>query len=130
MRLHRGGTPLWSEQQTVTVDNGVFSVLLGQGSHFQSELRPEPISLVFQGATASDRYVGVTVTPGGELTPRMQLLSSPYAYLASNAITANSATTANSLSGGVVNTSDSGGIVIDNSQLTPVPSGVPPCEAS
>ena len=32
-----GGTPIWSEQQTVTVDKGYFSVLLGEGAQINSE---------------------------------------------------------------------------------------------
>ena len=88
----QGGTLLWSEQQTVTVDKGVFSVLLGEGSQFQSESRPVPLSSVFQGSTASDRYLGMTVTSlGNELQPRMQLLASPYAFLADQARTADTA---------------------------------------
>ena len=86
----QGGANVWTEQQTVTVDNGVFSVLLGEGSQFQSEPRPVPLSSVFQGSTASDRYLGITVADlGNELLPRMQLLASPYAFLADQANSVN-----------------------------------------
>jgi hypothetical protein len=111
-----GGATLWTEQQTVTIDNGVFSVLLGAGTAFQSESR-DSLQTVFQGNNASDRFIGITVDSGGtELAPRMRFLTSPYAHLASNAITANS------LTGGVVNTVDGGGIVVDNPVATPTPS--------
>jgi hypothetical protein len=79
---------LWAEQQTITVDKGFFSVLLGEGSAVASEPRPA-IATLFGGASASDRYVGITVSGLGptpvEITPRLQLLPAPYAYLAKNA---------------------------------------------
>ena len=84
----QGGTALWAEQQTITVDKGYFSVLLGEGSVIASEPRPA-LSALFVGASASDRYVGITVsglaaTPV-EITPRLQLLPGPYSFLAENA---------------------------------------------
>ncbi|MHB1308203.1 MAG: tail fiber protein [Limisphaerales bacterium] len=84
------GTLAWAEQQTVTVDKGYFSVLLGEGSQAGSEPRPS-LSAVFAGPEASDRYVGVTVkgmgTGGTDLNilPRLRLLTSPYAFLARQA---------------------------------------------
>jgi hypothetical protein len=109
-----GGTALWTEQQTVTIDNGVFSVLLGAGTGVGSESH-DLLHTVFQGNNASHRYIGITVDGGVELAPRMRFLTSPYAHLASNAITANS------LNGGVVNTVNGGGIFIDNSVAVPAP---------
>ncbi|MBL9127141.1 MAG: tail fiber protein, partial [Verrucomicrobiales bacterium] len=85
------GTLLWSEQQTVTVDKGYFSVLLGEGAAVGIEAHPV-LSNVFKGATASDRYVGVTVKGIGSsgadvnILPRLRLISSPYAFLAHNAV--------------------------------------------
>jgi hypothetical protein len=55
-----GGNLVWSEQQTVTVDNGRFSVQLGQGAAFEAEPRPA-MGAVFRAATASDRYLETTV---------------------------------------------------------------------
>ena len=55
----QGGTLLWSEQQIVTVDKGNFSVVLGEGTQYQSESR-EALSSVFNGSGASDRYLGIT----------------------------------------------------------------------
>jgi microcystin-dependent protein len=85
------GTLLWTEQQTVTIDKGYFSVLLGEGAAVGSE--PHPIlSNVFKGATASDRFVGVTVKGIGSsgsdvnILPRLRLISSPYAFLAHSAV--------------------------------------------
>ena len=81
---------LWAEQQTVTVDKGYFSVLLGEGA---STGEPRPgISTLFSGPTASDRFVGVTVKglgAGGanvDILPRIRLLASPYAFLAQQAV--------------------------------------------
>ena len=80
---------LWAEQQTVTVDKGYFNVLLGEGAS-TGEPRPD-LSTLFRGATASDRYVGITVKgigSGGanvDILPRLRLMASPYAFLAMHA---------------------------------------------
>jgi len=83
-----GGTPLWGELQTVTVDRGYFSVLLGQGTSVGVPFTND-LSGLFVGSDASDRYIGVTVQnlAGGnvEIQPRMRLLASPYSLLARNA---------------------------------------------
>lgn len=87
------GNILWAEQQTLTVDKGYFSVLLGEGSQVGSEPQPA-LSSLFSSPNASDRYVQITVkgigTSGGDSTiqPRLRLLSSPYAFLARKAASA------------------------------------------
>ncbi|MFN0069231.1 MAG: hypothetical protein ACKVYV_16545, partial [Limisphaerales bacterium] len=85
-----GAALLWAEQQTVTVDKGYFSVLLGEGA---STGQPRPVlSTLFKGATASDRYVGITVigigAGGGnvDILPRLRLMATPYAFLSQNAV--------------------------------------------
>lgn len=84
------GAVKWAEQQTVTVDNGYFSALLGEGAS-TGDPRPD-LSTLFKGADASERYVGITVKgigAGGanvDILPRLRLLTSPYAYLARNAV--------------------------------------------
>jgi microcystin-dependent protein len=89
-----GDKRLWTEQQTVTVDKGYFSILLGEGSAYGNETRPALASL-FAGADASDRFVELTVRgigPGGAdstILPRTRLLPAPYAFLAKNAVNAN-----------------------------------------
>lgn len=81
---------LWAEQQTVTVDKGYFSVMLGEGGPYSSEPHGT-LSAVFAAADASDRYVEFTVrgigTGGADVTiqPRLRLLASPYAFLAKSA---------------------------------------------
>ena len=81
---------LWSEQQTITVDKGYFSVLLGEGAP-TGQPRPA-LSTLFKGNGASDRYVGTTVkgigpgTSNVDILPRLRLMSAPYAFLAQNAV--------------------------------------------
>jgi len=83
----QGGLALWAEQQTITVDKGYFSVLLGEGSQYGSELHGD-LSGAFDGTDVSDRFIGITVDVGGvatEITPRLRLVASPYAFMASQA---------------------------------------------
>jgi hypothetical protein len=81
----------WGEQQTVTVDKGYFSVILGEGAPLNG-VSHLGLSTLFRGPDASDRYVGITVKglgAGGadvDILPRLRLLSSPYAFLAQNAV--------------------------------------------
>jgi hypothetical protein len=87
-----GGNIKWAENQTVTVDRGYFSVLLGQGTAASGSLFwTNNLTSIFAGPTASSRYIGLTVAglPGqstpSEIQPRLQLLSSPYSFLAASA---------------------------------------------
>jgi microcystin-dependent protein len=94
------GYRIWSEQQTITVDKGYFSVLLGEGSSYSGEARPLLSSLFTNALNASDRFIDITVkgigTGGTDsaILPRVRLLSSPYAFLARNSIYAGNAVTA------------------------------------
>ncbi len=96
------GTLIWGEQQTVTVDKGYFSVLLGEGAPVSGVPNAGiTLSSLFNSATASDRYVGFTVKgigSGGadvDILPRARMMSAPYAFLASRALVATLAETAN-----------------------------------
>ncbi len=81
-----GGNLLWSSQQTVTLDKGHFSVLLGEGSQFGSEPFSPDLSSVFTGKDASDRYLEMSVgSPLTAISPRIQFLPGPYALLARSA---------------------------------------------
>jgi hypothetical protein len=80
-----GGNLKWSEQQTVTVDAGHFSVLLGEGSAYPNEFHANDLNTVFLGSTASDRYLEMTVGTT-VIAPRLQELSAPYSLLARNAV--------------------------------------------
>ena len=84
----QAGTALWAEQQTITVDKGYFSVLLGEGSSTASGEPGGNLSAAFDGLDASDRFIGITVETGSgatEIAPRLRLVASPYAYTATQA---------------------------------------------
>ena len=85
-----GGEPIWSEVQTVTVDKGYFSALLGEGASYGSEPYTKEISTVFVGQDISDRFIGITVygVSNGvdlEIVPRLRLVASPYSFTAMQA---------------------------------------------
>ena len=83
---------IWAEQQTVTVDKGYFSILLGEGSPYLNEPNGSTgtnLSSVMRGPDISDRYIGLTVDTGSgatEIAPRLRLVSSPFAFTASQAM--------------------------------------------
>ena len=141
------GTLIWAEKQTVTVDKGRFSVLLGEGAANASEPRPA-LHTVFASATASDRFLDLTVTidlAPLNIAPRLRLLPSAYAFHARTAtalvspngnglvaaanaqLTVNGALSATSLAGDGANltglnaTNISGGTLAD----TRLPASVP-----
>src|SRR5690606_31203032 len=70
-----GATELWSETQSVTLDEGYFSVRLGD------ETAIDPA--IFDG---SQLFLGVTVGSDDEMTPRQPLVSVPYAFMANRAL--------------------------------------------
>ena len=92
---------VYSEQQVMTVSDGEFSALIGQGTAvsgnplgFSEGTKGKPTQTVdgasvFGGAT---RYLGVTIDDGSaaadpEISPRQQLVSSAYAFRAKYAET-------------------------------------------
>jgi len=102
------GNELYGELQTVTVQNGYFSVLLGQGSTYVNGGIPEPrppLASVFttNNIISTNRYVELTVQGIGNgganvtILPRLQLVTAPYAFLAANANALVSPTTGNTL---------------------------------
>ncbi len=84
---------LWAEQQTVTIDKGYFNVLLGEGVAI-SGVSHGALSGIFQGPNASERYIELTVKHIGAgntdatILPRLRFLTSPYTFLARNAVSA------------------------------------------
>jgi len=62
-----GGSALWTETQTVSVSKGAYSVILGSVT---------TLALPFN----TPYYLGVTVGTDVEMTPRLALTSSPYAF--------------------------------------------------
>jgi hypothetical protein len=70
-----GGTALWSETQSVSVNNGVYSLVLGSVT---------PINLSFD----TQYYLGVKVGTDTEMIPRQALTSVSYAFRSAVADTA------------------------------------------
>jgi len=66
-----GGSPLWTETQSVQVTAGYFSVLLGSSTAIPAS--------AFDGSV---RYLGVKVDADAEMSPRQVVASVPYALLA------------------------------------------------
>lgn len=86
------GNLIYSEQQTVTIADGEFSVLVGQGvattgsqfGYSETSKKLADIATAFGGST---RYLGVTVDDGtaavdNEITPRQQIVSSAFSFRA------------------------------------------------
>jgi len=70
---------VWAESQTVVVEQGQYTVLLGGGAAVGAEPFTNHLATVFTGADASERFLGVTVGTGAELRPRIQFFASPFA---------------------------------------------------
>lgn len=68
-----GGTALWSEEFTVNLEKGYFSVQLGATSPFPPNL--------WDGSV---RYIGMKVNDDAEMAPREEIASSPYALMCGN----------------------------------------------
>lgn len=80
-----GGSKIWGPQvfNTVPLINGRFNVILGT-----TDNNGRKITDAFG---AKERYLGFTVDGNSEIVPRQQILSTPYAIQAENAVKANSA---------------------------------------
>ena len=88
-----GGNRLWTEEQTVTISLGVFSVLLGNGINptgtASGESRPA-IDTIFASSTASNRFLEIMVDNGDNtingsdvpISPRQQITSTAFAMRA------------------------------------------------
>ncbi|MBT4887463.1 MAG: hypothetical protein HON07_09650, partial [Planctomycetaceae bacterium] len=76
------GNLIWGETQTVTIDKGHFSALLGNGTDVaNTSVDHDKLYQVFTGASASSRWLGITLS-GSEILPRIQFFAAPYAQLA------------------------------------------------
>jgi len=60
-----GGTAVWSETQTVTLNGRIFNVILGSVT---------TLDIAFN----EQYWIGITVGSGTEMTPRVRLTSAPY----------------------------------------------------
>lgn len=67
-----GGSALWAETTSVSTADGLFTVLLGS-------LHTVPDSLFYDPS----RFLGITVSPDPEMTPRQQLSSVGYSFVSS-----------------------------------------------
>ncbi len=97
---------LWSEQQTVVLSAGEFSVLIGAGSAVAGETNTGVFADAFNGST---RYLGVTVDDGTaavdpEISPRQQVVTTAFAFRSRVAETvASGGVTSSMLSSAAVN---------------------------
>ena len=69
-----GGAADWTETQSLSLDNGIFNASLGA----VTSLAPSVFS-------TDTRYLGVTVGADAEMSPRVRLVSVPYAVYAASA---------------------------------------------
>ncbi|HEU4437473.1 MAG TPA: hypothetical protein VFR89_08410, partial [candidate division Zixibacteria bacterium] len=81
------GNNLWTETQSVSTTSGLFAVLLGASN-------PVP-DTAFKG---SDRWLGIAVSPDGEMPTRQQLVSVGYAYRVNSVDSASGGTITSKLS--------------------------------
>ncbi len=65
--VDNGGQALWEEGHILIIDNGVFNALLGSIN---------PLDVDFD----KDLWLGIEVASDGEMTPRIKLASSAYAF--------------------------------------------------
>lgn len=65
--VQEGGTSTWEESHILSIRNGVFSALLGSIT---------PLNVNFD----KDLWLGIEVASDGEMTPRIKLASSGYAF--------------------------------------------------
>ncbi len=65
-----GGSALWTETQTVTTTNGVFSAALGS------------VSSLTGVSFSQALWLGISVGGGAELSPRIELTGTPYSLIA------------------------------------------------
>lgn len=127
------GNRLWSEQHTVTISNGEFSVLLGNGidavynSVTETPARStRPLDTVFT-SSGSQRFVEIVVDNGDNtlnnadaaVSPRQQITSTAYSFRAASAerVTDGAITSAMLASGAAL--SNIAINTIDNTKLAP-----------
>jgi hypothetical protein len=65
-----GGSSFWNETQTVRTRGGLFAMLLGSVAQLESV------------PNSGNLYLGMAVSGGPELSPRLRLVGSAYSYLA------------------------------------------------
>ena len=104
---------LYSEQQSVTISGGEFSVLIGAGSAVSGEANAAGITTVADAFAGSNRFLGVTVDDGTsavdpEMSPRQQIVTTAFAFRAK---------VAESVAGGSVTTAMIANTAVNTTQL-------------
>ncbi|MCK5406446.1 MAG: hypothetical protein KAJ37_03290, partial [Candidatus Krumholzibacteria bacterium] len=84
-----GGTTIWTETQSVQVDGGIFSVILGAQT---------PLTVAFD----QPYWLGVSVGGGQEFSPRRELTSAAYSLNARSITSGQAVTSLNALTDDVV----------------------------
>ena len=69
--METGGAAIWQETQSVNVQNGLFSVLLGSTTPLTADMFAGPM-----------RWLGIKVGGDPEMAPRLRVASVPYAFKA------------------------------------------------
>lgn len=113
---------IYSEEQTVTIFEGQFSVLVGKGtqtssSQFGFDESDKKLSNIGESFGESDRYLGVTVDDGtanadSEISPRHQIVSGGFAFRAK------AAERLDSINGVALSVADNGHIGIGTESAT------------
>lgn len=131
-----GGTPVYAESQVVTIANGDFSVLIGNGngvSGLPGPIAPASPLVTLPSVIRSPLYIGITVDDGtaaadAEISPRQQLASAAFASRAQlaeglvdgklqTAMIADTAITTNKIGGNQVTTAKIADANITNAKL-------------
>lgn len=132
-----GGTPVYTEAQTVTISGGEFSVLLGNGSGVSGFKGPSAPAttpyITLHSVMNGNLYLGITVDDGTaaadvEITPRQQIVSAAYAFRSkiaeglpdgqlATSMLANSSVTADKLGGNAVTTAKLANDAVDQSKI-------------
>ncbi len=103
-----GGNMLWEENHSLFVNEGIYDAILGY---------KEPITLDFN----ISYYLGISVNEDNEMSPRMNLTSSPYAFSAITSDNAYNITCEDCITGSQINESTLTGInanTLDNLDST------------
>ena len=123
---------VYSEQQTVTIAEGEFSVLLGTGSAtagtpltYSETTKGRPAVVISSAFAGTSRYLGVTIDDGtaavdNEISPRQQMVSGAFAMRAKVAESVDGlAITSAMLANSSVTTIQLGDAAITTSKLAP-----------
>jgi hypothetical protein len=102
-----GDDSLWSSGfQTLSVENGLFEYNLGSGIPLPDDLFPPD----------ENRYLGITVGVESEISPRVRIISVPYAY---QALRSDSSAMATDIADNIVTTDKLAGYTVTNDKIAP-----------